>query len=227
MIHYFSGRHILAISISLILHLVIFTSWSDARINQAKLDQPKADPLFVQLNLNQTRPKVVQQQAPIVKKESETPTKPKPKPKPKPKQIVEKKIPTKTKPVEKKTVPAETTPQVVEEPEHVVVSQPSPPKAEPKANILEQYMAELLASIEKKKRYPALARRKNIEGRVQVHFMLTCDGQISDLDINGSHSLLRKAANKAIKAAHPFPEIPAELSCPLPITYAMAYTLDQ
>ncbi|MES9860520.1 MAG: TonB family protein [Candidatus Thiodiazotropha sp. LLP2] len=183
----------------------------------------------MQLNLTPSSPKVAQQLPPVVKKETETPPvqKPKPKPKLKPKPIVEKKIPAKTKPVEKKPVPAETAPQVIEEPEPVVTSQPSPPKAQPKANLLEQYMAELLASIEKKKRYPAIARRKNIEGRVRVHFVLTCDGQISGLDINGSHSLLRKATNKAIKAAHPFPHIPSELSCPLPITYAMAYTLDQ
>lgn len=141
MIHSLSGRHILAICLSLIVHFAIFTSWSNARIDHAKLDQPKADPLFVQLNLIPSPPKVAQQLPPVVKKETETPPVQKPKPKPKP--IVEKKIPTKTKPVEKKPVPVETAPQVVEEPEHVVASQSSPPKAQPKANLLEQYQASL------------------------------------------------------------------------------------
>jgi protein TonB len=101
-----------------------------------------------------------------------------------------------------------------------------PPKARPKAALLEQYLVELLASIEEQKRYPALAKRRSIEGKVQVRFNLACDGRITDLDISGSHRLLQKAANKAIKAAYPFPEIPPELRCPLPIRYAMAYTLD-
>jgi protein TonB len=200
-------------------------SWSDSQITRASVDKPKTDPLFLQLSFPQpvsaVLQKTVQQPQPSTKKIVETPPKPTPKPKPKPKKAIQ----PKKKPPEPKTVRLKKKLPVSEKSAEVLAQQPTPPKAQPKSNLLEQYLAELLASIEKHKRYPSLARRKNIEGKVEVRFKLACNGQVTELDISGSHSLLRKAANKAIKAAQPFPEIPAETKCPLPIKYAMAYTL--
>jgi protein TonB len=199
-------------------------SWSDTRIGRARLDQPKTPPLLVQFNFTQPEPKVDLKPQPIEKKEIKAP--PKPKPITKPKKRSKKKIVQPQKQPEQIKPPMKKTPTLEPTKEEVAVAQPLPPKAQPKANHLEIYLAKVMSSIEQKKRYPTLARRKNIQGRVKVSFKLACDGKITELDISGSHNLLRKATNKAIKAAHPFPKMPEELNCPLPVSYAMAYTLN-
>ncbi|MCG8489253.1 MAG: TonB family protein [Chromatiales bacterium] len=217
-------RYIAAISLSLGLHMIIVTSWSDKRIEHAKFIKPISDPLLVQLSFTQPTPEPVQQK-PVEKKEVKHIPKPQKKPTPQ-KRPVKKVVKTKKTPQKKKPAPiVEAAPIPPNEPESV--AQPAPPKTQPKAQLLEIYLAEILSSIEQKKRYPTLARRKNIEGKVSVSFKLSCGGDITDLEIQGAHGLLRKAANKAIKAAQPFPKIPQALKCPLPVTYAMAYSLNQ
>jgi protein TonB len=200
----------------------MMTSWSDSRIEKAKFEKPNIDPLLIQLNFTEPTPKTVQQE-PVEKKEIEPIPKPKPKPKIKAKKkiVKNKKIAHKIKPVEEPvTKPVQPT-------KPVQIAQPTPPKAQPEVKLQEIYLAEVLSSIEKKKRYPTLARRKNIEGKVNVSFKLSCGGDITELDIQGAHSLLRKAAKKAINAAQPFPKRPQQLDCPLPVKYAMAYSLKQ
>lgn len=81
--------------------------------------------------------------------------------------------------------------------------------------------------IEAKKTYPTVARRRNMEGKIEVSFNLSCDGKVSKLTIKGPHGLLRKAAGKAIDAAQPLPQPPSQIKCPMPIHYAMAYTLEK
>ncbi|MBT3045051.1 MAG: TonB family protein [Candidatus Thiodiazotropha endolucinida] len=107
------------------------------------------------------------------------------------------------------------------------VIQPPPPRVQPKVNLREQYLAQLLAVIEAKKTYPTVARRRNMEGKIEVSFNLSCDGKVSKLTIKGPHGLLRKAAGKAIDAAQPLPQPPSQIECPMPIHYAMAYTLEK
>lgn len=213
-----------AICLSLGLHTVVITGWSDSRVEKAKFAKPKIDPLLVQLNFTQPAPKTVQQK-PIEKKAIKQPPKPKPKTKPK---VTPKKKPVKRKkPALKKRPVQQPVSKPVRPSQPEQVAQPSPPKAQPKAKLMEIYLAKILSSIEKKKRYPSLARRKNIEGKVNVSFKLSCGGDISELQIQGAHGLLRKAAKKAIKSAQPFPKRPDELDCPLPVRYAMAYSLKQ
>ncbi|MCG7981456.1 MAG: TonB family protein [Candidatus Thiodiazotropha lotti] len=195
-------------------------NWSDERIDHAKLVKPQADPLLIQLSFTQPIPKTVQHK-PVEKKV----VKQIPKPKTKPKKSPRKKTVKAKKPPQKKTPVKETETTQADTVEKI--AQPTPPKTQPIAELLEIYLADILSSIEQKKRYPSLARRKNIEGKVSVRFKLSCDGDITDLKIQGAHGLLRKAANKAIKAAQPFPKIPQALKCPLPVTYAMAYSLKQ
>jgi hypothetical protein len=66
-----------------------------------------------------------------------------------------------------------------------------------------------------------------MEGKIEVSFNLSCDGKVSELTIKGQHSLLRKAAGKAIDAAQPLPGPPSQIECPIPVNYAMAYTLEK
>ncbi|MES9972315.1 MAG: TonB family protein, partial [Candidatus Thiodiazotropha sp.] len=176
-------------------------------------------PLLVQLTFQtpppEVVPQVIQPPQPIIKQV----IKPKPKAKPK----IKKKV--RTKPIPKPVV-VETEPVTLPE-EKQVVTRPPPPRVQPKVDLREQFLAQLLAMIEAKKHYPTVARRRNLEGKIQVSFNLSCDGKVSKLSIKGPHSLLRKATSKAIDAAQPLPLPPSEIECPMPVHYAMAYTLEK
>ncbi|MCM8857321.1 MAG: TonB family protein [Candidatus Thiodiazotropha sp.] len=156
-------------------------------------------------------PEIIQPAKPVIKQVVQ----PKPKPKPKKKKV--KSVP---KPVIEKVVKTEPVK------EKLAKRQAPPPRAQPQVNLRERFLAKLLARIEEKKYYPSIARRRNLEGNIKVSFKLECDGKVAQLAITGQHNLLRKAAGKAVDAAQPLPEIPPQIKCPMQISYAMAYKLD-
>jgi len=83
--------------------------------------------------------------------------------------------------------------------------------------------------IESHKRYPNAAKRRQIEGRVTVRFVIEPDGRISSLKIVKStrHRALNQAALSAVKEASPFPRPPKNLfkrSIPLEITIMFELT---
>jgi protein TonB len=75
------------------------------------------------------------------------------------------------------------------------------------------YFDMLRLKIESCKKYPESAKLKRIEGRVDVRFVITANGQISFLEIikNAKDSSLSKAALDAVKNAAPFPRLPLSL----------------
>ena len=204
----------LAIVASLSLHLLAVAAWSKQTLLTAAENSDDQQPLFVQLSFPQPPVEIpeaiVEPPPPIVEK--------KPKPKPKPKQ--------KPKPVPKPvTPPPVAKPKIVEE---VAAMQPPPPPVRSSSKgVREAYLAKLLARIEQNKFYPTIARRRALQGEILVSFKLGCDGSVKGLNISGKHNLLRKAANKAVAASLPLPNIPPEIDCPLPVSYAMAYTLER
>jgi protein TonB len=219
-----TGWRLLALSFSLLLHFALVTEWADKMLAQAAIEQDEKPPLLVKLTFQKPLPEIIPKKVitppePVVKKvvkpkpkpkiEKKRLSKPKPTPKPKPKPLI-----AETKPV---TPPEETQ----------VATQPAPTRIQPKVNLREEYLSKLLAMIEAKKHYPTIARRRNLEGKIEVRFNLLCDGKISKLSITGAHSLLRKAAGKAIDAAQPLPEPPSQVECPIPVHYAMAYSLEK
>ncbi|MES9829826.1 MAG: TonB family protein [Candidatus Thiodiazotropha sp.] len=210
---------LLALSFSLLLHLMIVTEWSDTMVTQAAVEQTEKPQLLVQLTFQKPLPEIIPEVIQPPKTVDKQIVKPKPKPKPK----IKKKIKSKAIP---KPVVAETKPVTPPE-EKQLARQPPPPRAQPKVNLREQYLAQLLAMIEAEKHYPTVARRRNLEGKIEVSFNLSCDGKVSKLMITGPHSLLRKAAGKAIDSAQPLPEPPSQVECPMPVRYAMAYTLEK
>jgi protein TonB len=220
-----TGWHLLALSLSLLLHLLLVTQWSEKMVARAAIEQNTKPPLLVKLTFQkpipEIIPEVIQSPEPVVKQVVKPKPKLKPKPKAKPK--IKKKRPSKPIP---KPVIADTKPVTPPE-EKPLANQPPPPRIRPKINLQEQYLTKLLAMIEAKKYYPTVARRRNLQGKVEVSFNLSCDGKVSKLNITGSHSLLRKAAGKAIDAAQPLPEPPSQIECPMPVHYAMAYTLEK
>ncbi|MFC1684435.1 energy transducer TonB [Pseudomonadota bacterium] len=92
--------------------------------------------------------------------------------------------------------------------------------------IQERYLAELLEQVKASKYYPSLARRKNIEGAVVISFTLLEGGRIENLQVEGGHKLLRKAAADAVrKAKDIFPSPPKTVSLPLQVRFSMEFKL--
>jgi protein TonB len=219
------GWRLLALSLSLLLHFMLITQWPDKITAKAAIEQQEKSPLLIQLTFQKPPPEII----PEITQPSEAVVKqvvkPKPKPKPKPKKKTKRKKAPETKPIPKPIV-AETKP-ITPPVEKAVVSQPPRAPIPSSVDLRQQYLAKLLAKIEAKKYYPRIARRRNLEGKIDVSFNLSCEGKISNLAISGPHSLLRKAAGKAINAAQPLPQPPTQINCPMPIHYAMVYTLEK
>jgi protein TonB len=216
-----SGWRLLALSLSALLHYMLVTEWSDKMIAKAAVEQQEMPPILVQLSFQRPIPEPLPEVTPPAKPPEVVKPEPEPKPKPKPKPKIMKK--SRTKPIPKPVV-AETRQVIPMEEKKVTAA--SPPRIQPRVDLKAQYLARLLAKIEENKYYPTVARRRNMEGKIEVSFNLSCDGKISKLTIKGPHSLLRKAAGKAIDAAQPLPGPPSQIECPMPVHYAMAYTLE-
>ena len=105
----------------------------------------------------------------------------------------------------------------------------APPESAGDSLVLERaqrnYLGVLLAHIEEHKFYPHAARRRGVQGVIQVSFQLHRDGRISDLRVANGPDLLRKAATDAVDAALPLPPPPPQVSGPLTVSYGMEFRL--
>jgi TonB family protein len=80
------------------------------------------------------------------------------------------------------------------------------------ANELLLYQEMIKHKINSRLIYPTLARKKGIEGKVGVGFLVLKNGRILDIKVqNSSNSILNQAAIKTIKHAGPFSPIPDTL----------------
>ena len=95
-----------------------------------------------------------------------------------------------------------------------------------RVNVRESFLARLLAHIDSHKFYPRSARRRGVNGEVQVSFYLLRDGTIRDLQITGSSKVLRQAARQAIHNALSLPHPPEALGLQEPIRFGMIYRLE-
>lgn len=93
--------------------------------------------------------------------------------------------------------------------------------------VRDRYLAQVLAHIESHKYYPPSARRRGIEGSVEVRFMLDAYGGITRLDVTGRSALLEDAARTAIRDAMPLPAAPSGDGFPLLVSYQMIYKLQR
>jgi len=89
-----------------------------------------------------------------------------------------------------------------------------------------RYLATLLNLIERQKVYPKIARRRDIQGNVQVAFTVACNGTITGLQTHSGHKILQKSALKAVQKALPLPRPPTENPCPVKVKYAMVFKLN-
>ena len=93
-------------------------------------------------------------------------------------------------------------------------------------NERESYLLRLLAHIDNHKFYPLTARRRGVEGEIQVAFYLRNDGSISNLQVTGGSKVLRKAAKQAVQRALSLPPPPESLPLQEQIRFGMVYRLD-
>jgi protein TonB len=93
-------------------------------------------------------------------------------------------------------------------------------------NERESYLLQLLAHIDSHKFYPRSARRRGMEGEIQVAFYLLSNGSISDLQIKGGSKVLRKAAKQAVQRALSLPPPPESVRLQEQIRFGMVYRLD-
>lgn len=147
---------------------------------------------------------------------------PRPRPLPRAKKPALKPVPKPKPVVEQQEVIKESTPPTTEAPPSI--AQPAGDD-EVIAQARRNYFGELAAHIESHKYYPRAARRRGIQGVIQVTFRLLENGSITDLEIRDGHKLLRAATEQALQKAQPLPQPPPQLSTPLNVSYGMEYLL--
>ena len=91
------------------------------------------------------------------------------------------------------------------------------------------YLEIVRLKIEKHKKYPDIARIRQIEGSVTIGFMVTPEGGVRAVEVvkSSRHSALDKAALKAVQDAAPFPKPPERLfrgEVPLELTIVFELT---
>ena len=91
----------------------------------------------------------------------------------------------------------------------------------------QSYLDYVLSHIEGHKYYPHAARLRNMEGSIQVSFVLQKDGSINELSANGASILLRRAAKGSVNKALPLPACPDDVECPIQVSYAMQFKIKQ
>lgn len=98
-----------------------------------------------------------------------------------------------------------------------------------KYNTSGSYLEMVRFKIERHKKYPQIARMKNIEGRVTIRFVITPEGGVRGVIVtqrSGNKSLDQAALN-AVKDAAPFPKPPIHLfkgAVPLELTIVFELT---
>ena len=93
---------------------------------------------------------------------------------------------------------------------------------------LPQYLRLVRERIARYKKYPPLARKRELEGRVGIRFLLTAGGEVERIAISRSsgQEVLDQAALKAVRDGAPFPRPPADLLAePHPIELTIVFTL--
>jgi protein TonB len=87
-------------------------------------------------------------------------------------------------------------------------------------------------ALQRHKRYPRVARRRGLSGKVVLDFVILPDGQITQARIVTSqsthHGVLNEAALHALQQASPLPPFPKALQKPsLRVTLPILYELTE
>ncbi|SEI65286.1 TonB family C-terminal domain-containing protein [Allopseudospirillum japonicum] len=121
-------------------------------------------------------------------------------------------VPKKQQPIHSKTSTSEQTPSAIEK--SPVTMQPAP--VSPHKNIdeapqleLEQaYYQALIQHLSEYKHYPMNARRRGIEGTVELKIRLNAEGALLNIEVlKSTHPWLQKAAIESVQQALPFQKV--------------------
>lgn len=151
--------------------------------------------------------------APIPKPKNKPKTKPKPIPKPEPKPIPEpepKPIPEpeqEPEPIVEEEIPQEEVleEEVIEDQKVEEIISDKQSNANTDAILAKQniFIEDLVKRINSNKSYPNMARRRCIEGLVDVKFKIFSDGSVKDIIIISGRSIFKKSAIEAIAKSFP------------------------
>jgi protein TonB len=224
MYHSENSSFILAAVISITAHAaaVVYLGHYDAPL----ADRPQSTVSLMQISLSPSRPAVP---------ESEPETKPlpiSPPPPPAPNPVAKKKPlpkPVVEPPPARTEVPetAEPAEELIAASDYIEAPVDKPALAQVALeNERESYLVRLLAHIDNHKFYPLTARRRGVEGEIQVAFFLRKDGSISHLQITGGSKVLRKAAKQAVQQSLSLPLPPESMPLQKQIHFGMVYRLD-
>lgn len=190
--------------ISLSIHAALFIQFSDVAVSKSQAQAPVHD---TRISLNLLKP---------VKPQIQKEIKPEPVKKIKPNKKKNKLI----NKVKKQSVVQQAVAMKVAE-------EVKRDKNELNKQLRQSYLDYVLSHIEGHKYYPHAARLRNIEGSIQVSFVLQKDGSIRELSANGSSILLRRAAKGSVNKALPLPACPEDVECPIQVSYAMQFQIKQ
>jgi protein TonB len=92
-----------------------------------------------------------------------------------------------------------------------------------KQGYLKEHFAYIRDIVQRKLRYPKIARRMGWEGKVIISFIVCVDGHARDITVKKGSGieLLDRNAVTAVQMASPFPRPPAEAQLIIPISYAL------
>lgn len=92
-----------------------------------------------------------------------------------------------------------------------------------KAKYVKQHFAYIKEKIEKEFVYPRIARRRGLEGKVVVSFVICEDGTVHGVKIveSSGHKILDENAISCVSKAAPFPPPPTRAELVFPITYKL------
>ncbi len=162
---------------------------------------------------------------PVEPKKMAEPIPPPPEPEPAPEQPPE--------PVEEVPAPEEPEPEPEPAPEVLEDAQPDEEvvmiTAEAVADAKDSYWAMVSRTIAANLRYPASARRTGIRGTVTLHLEIASDGTLREASPVSDicSRILVREAERAARAASPFPPPPAEWSAPVTANLPIRFTLER
>ncbi len=98
---------------------------------------------------------------------------------------------------------------------------------ERRIKLRQQYLVRIMALVEAHKSYPLSARRRHIEGEIQLSFQVNAEGYVSDIQITGKSSVLRRASMDALQNSLPLPPPPKEILEASHSRFIMQYQLER
>lgn len=124
---------------------------------------------------------------------------------------------------------AVSVPVPIQQPiQHVAAPVSAPPK--PKIDLASEkksFFSSLRANIQNQLRYPPAARRRGMEGEVEIRFLLSSDGVINHISVQRGESIFHNAALAAVNAASGI-DVPKSLteSMPMEIELTLEFKLN-